>query len=113
SSRRRHTRLVSGWSSDVCSSDLNDPEQQDECFPHIGMPSNRTKSPTPRSRPHGDMSPFPKVAERKPGITCEPPVGFMRSYAFWSMCVRLRALGVLRRGGHGDRIAILKYRKVR
>src|SRR5258706_12160342 len=25
SSRRRHTRLVSDWSSDVCSSDLNDP----------------------------------------------------------------------------------------
>src|SRR5437016_9489823 len=24
SSRRRHTRLVSDWSSDVCSSDLND-----------------------------------------------------------------------------------------
>lgn len=77
------------------------------------MPSNRTKPPTPRSRQRGDMSPSPKVAELKPEITSEPPVGFMRSYAFWSMCVRLRARGVLRRGGHGDRIAILKYRKVR
>ena len=27
SSRRRHTRLVRDWSSDVCSSDLNDPTQ--------------------------------------------------------------------------------------
>src|SRR5215213_11063731 len=26
SSRRRHTRLVSDWSSDVCSSDLESPE---------------------------------------------------------------------------------------
>src|SRR5262249_27756749 len=31
SSRRRHTRLVSDWSSDVCSSDLNtDTERQEE-----------------------------------------------------------------------------------
>src|SRR5205807_6235659 len=28
SSRRRHTRLQGDWSSDVCSSDLNQPEQQ-------------------------------------------------------------------------------------
>src|SRR5262249_56393704 len=30
SSRRRHTRLVSDWSSDVCSSDLRKPEQTAE-----------------------------------------------------------------------------------
>src|SRR5262249_59128648 len=28
SSRRRHTRLVSDWSSDVCSSDLREPSAQ-------------------------------------------------------------------------------------
>src|SRR5437016_13181177 len=36
SSRRRHTRLVSDWSSDVCSSDLR--------WPRLSVPTNK---PTP------------------------------------------------------------------
>src|SRR5438046_9658386 len=46
SSRRRHTRLVSDWSSDVCSSDLHQAShhhhQQDD-LPHIprGVSSHR------------------------------------------------------------------------
>ena len=32
SSRRRHTRLVRDWSSDVCSSDLHDPETEKEVW---------------------------------------------------------------------------------
>src|SRR5262249_57022632 len=32
SSRRRHTRLVSDWSSDVCSSDLTQPNWADFCL---------------------------------------------------------------------------------
>src|SRR5258706_11845281 len=39
SSRRRHTRLVSDWSSDVCSSDLNDCQCQRECSPQRGQPA--------------------------------------------------------------------------
>src|ERR1019366_5689172 len=34
SSRRRHTRLVSDWSSDVCSSDLTGPSPVAQCHPH-------------------------------------------------------------------------------
>src|SRR5205814_6723533 len=37
SSRRRHTRCLSDWSSDVCSSDLNKPGESDLCFPSRGI----------------------------------------------------------------------------
>src|SRR5258706_14341733 len=39
SSRRRHTRLVSDWSSDVCSSDLLGVERNELAFPgkHAGI----------------------------------------------------------------------------
>src|SRR5262249_57342671 len=40
SSRRRHTRLVSDWSSDVCSSDLGLPSATSACV------VERMKSPT-------------------------------------------------------------------
>src|SRR5437016_9992529 len=44
SSRRRHTRLVSDWSSDVCSSDL--------CGPTHNVRASRTgRLPPPRSAP--------------------------------------------------------------
>src|SRR5258706_7807550 len=41
SSRRRHTRLVSDWSSDVCSSDLNVPVGQilPVPYPHVAESS--------------------------------------------------------------------------
>src|SRR5205814_4722923 len=32
SSRRRHTRCLSDWSSDVCSSDLSDPAREERIF---------------------------------------------------------------------------------
>src|SRR5258705_4403513 len=34
SSRRRHTRCLSDWSSDVCSSDLDDQDDHDHQFEH-------------------------------------------------------------------------------
>src|SRR5437016_6801922 len=39
SSRRRHTRLVSDWSSDVCSSDLKSPAEAADS--HSAVPSHR------------------------------------------------------------------------
>src|SRR5438093_13485028 len=39
SSRRRHTRLVSDWSSDVCSSDL---EKSGLCLPYLAASAGRT-----------------------------------------------------------------------
>src|SRR5437763_14142947 len=41
SSRRRHTRYIGDWSSDVCSSDLTDPERA------------RVRRPVPRPRGGG------------------------------------------------------------
>src|SRR5438093_2308121 len=38
SSRRRHTRLVSDWSSDVCSSDLTVGEWPDRYYPQLEGP---------------------------------------------------------------------------
>src|SRR5438046_9197183 len=38
SSRRRHTRLVSDWSSDVCSSDLRLPHQPAPRLPPVRSP---------------------------------------------------------------------------
>src|SRR5437763_7325331 len=37
SSRRRHTRYIGDWSSDVCSSDLTSPDAKNAC-PQIGYP---------------------------------------------------------------------------
>src|ERR1035438_8799041 len=37
SSRRRHTRCLSDWSSDVCSSDLQLPEVRDIAMPAEGV----------------------------------------------------------------------------
>src|SRR5437016_9929192 len=66
SSRRRHTRLVSDWSSDVCSSDLRPPRQDfgiggfkdkffgQGTFPQFGpalLLSSRDNSSHPAGRP--------------------------------------------------------------
>src|SRR6476619_8364513 len=48
SSRRRHTRLVSDWSSDVCSSDLR---------PGARTAASRRGSPSPRS----SSKPVPEI----------------------------------------------------
>src|SRR5437899_5911204 len=39
SSRRRHTRCLSDWSSDVCSSDLSDPQKKQiyDTYGHAGL----------------------------------------------------------------------------
>src|SRR5262249_57438576 len=54
SSRRRHTRLVSDWSSDVCSSDLasaSRPHQRREDRGRLArVPQRRTQSPGGRLR---------------------------------------------------------------
>src|SRR5262249_60001773 len=44
SSRRRHTRLVSDWSSDVCSSDLVTFPLGERCFMGVIGPSGAGKS---------------------------------------------------------------------
>src|SRR5262249_59749321 len=51
SSRRRHTRLVSDWSSDVCSSDLKTegPRRRDQ-LPEIRRRENKTESLRPDGR---------------------------------------------------------------
>src|SRR5438093_5952687 len=56
SSRRRHTRLVSDWSSDVCSSDLGCSTLRCTSF----CPRHRTRSPRWR----------PRSEERRVGKEC-------------------------------------------
>src|SRR5258706_1959968 len=74
SSRRRHTRLVSDWSSDVCSSDL--PHQCHSC-PIVSTPGNRGASVTwCHSCPHFSarvipMGVQPKMTQYKTNIVCD------------------------------------------
>src|SRR5438046_7520112 len=50
SSRRRHTRLVSDWSSDVCSSDLTDsPVTEGDSKPQLQV--NDTAAQAPDNQP--------------------------------------------------------------
>src|SRR5262249_57987438 len=60
SSRRRHTRLVSDWSSDVCSSDL------DTQSPAVGPGDNSETSPSTISAPEDDL----RSEERRVGKEC-------------------------------------------
>src|SRR5262249_57309788 len=55
SSRRRHTRLVSDWNSDVCSSDLEAPDTMIRISPPVssageGMPLLRSPGASPEPR---------------------------------------------------------------
>src|ERR1019366_10301285 len=54
SSRRRHTRLVSDWSSDVCSSDLDDARKIDllphETLRRRGCPGRQDDDVPPANR---------------------------------------------------------------
>src|SRR5205814_4471482 len=53
SSRRRHTRCLSDWSSDVCSSDLQDEPRQEARVRH----RRRRTSPPEAPRQHPDLHP--------------------------------------------------------
>src|SRR5207302_2976703 len=54
SSRRRHTRFSRDWSSDVCSSDLGDPDlSQAAVVPHPGGPRGRRGRRRDRWHPLG------------------------------------------------------------
>src|SRR5699024_11324319 len=46
SSRRRHTRSKRDWSSDVCSSDLNEPIQEQQQLDNEANTSKTDESPT-------------------------------------------------------------------
>src|SRR5262249_58180243 len=72
SSRRRHTRLVSDWSSDVCSSDL--PWSARTRPGHHGPPASASR---PRC---GD----PPGARTLPGRTPPPPPGASHSALVWA-----------------------------
>src|SRR5262249_57087361 len=63
SSRRRHTRLVSDWSSDVCSSDLK------PLRPILRIP---TTAPIFGSLSSRSVSPSPEAARRKFPFQCPP-----------------------------------------
>src|SRR5258706_1712391 len=78
SSRRRHTRLVSDWSSDVCSSDLRSPFASLQVPGHISQtaarsPSRVTKHTIYREAIHDPCSEnfFPhRSEERRVGKEC-------------------------------------------
>src|SRR5438093_13213678 len=63
SSRRRHTRLVSDWSSDVCSSDLGDPGNQQVSINRTGI-RNRNH---PSTECHGGPEECDARSEKKGG----------------------------------------------
>src|SRR5438093_11387729 len=63
SSRRRHTRLVSDWSSDVCSSDLGEPGNQQVSINRTGI-RNRNH---PSTECHGGPEECDARSEKKGG----------------------------------------------
>src|SRR5262249_58795013 len=65
SSRRRHTRLVSDWSSDVCSSDLLLSRRR-------SLPERSVPLPLPCAAPAGDFvaSQSARSEERRVGKEC-------------------------------------------
>src|SRR5260221_10176243 len=70
SSRRRHTRSLCDWSSDVCSSDLTP-------VPRAGHAPARKVSvtrATPPSEPNSQMSPPPAASARVLALGCTRPV---------------------------------------
>src|SRR5262245_64608941 len=86
SSRRRHTRCLSDWSSDVCSSDLPSGWVVVRDALTLG-PSHGPDTVTPHTRPPADDDAehvFVRVAECFGGhveieVTCEPVFDYGRS----------------------------------
>src|SRR5258706_5943044 len=76
SSRRRHTRLVSDWSSDVCSSDLVRLKHQHACQPahpvDVGKPPRLRPAQTPSLNlvRHLDALQSSRSEERRVGKEC-------------------------------------------
>src|SRR5262249_58171325 len=70
--RRRHTRLVSDWSSDVCSSDLPRPASSATCSstPRTNRPTTCTAAARARSTA---ASAFPAWSSRAPRATPRNP----------------------------------------
>src|SRR5262249_57844368 len=66
SSRRRHTRLVSDWSSDVCSSDLRPPPQ-----PWRASTGRPYGDGAPPCRPHPPPAPVAKCGKNGNGVEVE------------------------------------------
>ena len=66
SSRRRHTRFTSDWSSDVCSSDLGSLRHAGA---HRGSPDHASE-PDPGSGPDGGASAGCRSEERRVGKEC-------------------------------------------
>src|SRR5205814_4673962 len=76
SSRRRHTRCLSDWSSDVCSSDL-DPDQAKQALAELGAIASRT-FPTMKPDP---WTPKPFPAAKPPDLkTYTDPVATRKAY---------------------------------
>src|SRR5258705_6048568 len=65
SSRRRHTRCLSDWSSDVCSSDLNEPAQGDVSHDREMEDEKRNPQAVEFDRLSADLS-FGQVGYRRP-----------------------------------------------
>src|SRR5438046_10559424 len=75
SSRRRHTRLVSDWSSDVCSSDLLKwapamPTPRAILSPPPPPRANPSPSPSQTSHPSKSPASPPRSEERRVGKEC-------------------------------------------
>src|SRR5262249_56531343 len=73
SSRRRHTRLVSDWSSDVCSSDL---AEQSLSLPH--------PKPTPASSPKPQVEPARGTSDAHSARSEERRVGKEWRSRWWA-----------------------------
>src|SRR5437764_15345678 len=75
SSRRRHTRYIGDWSSDVCSSDLRrENEKGADCTPESQVSGGRTgwssESPTPTATGRGRRPSRWRSEERRVGKEC-------------------------------------------
>src|SRR5438093_4757419 len=77
SSRRRHTRLVSDWSSDVCSSDLNEALGLDvigaRAAEQAAPETHGPKITCGRSRSQCSFSPHARPAPPPPPAPAPPP----------------------------------------
>src|SRR5262245_63533670 len=73
SSRRRHTRCLSDWSSDVCSSDLTTETGASECLAAAGLPASEVKA----------------WLQAEPGETTDFPADREKFSGYWRTSARL------------------------